>query len=173
MQLIIAIPFAIFAVWIMIHNHRRQKQFALEEWTDCAQLLLTFHRNPDRTLYERVLKLHVARQLDTQQDRIVRLWIRRVLEKNPNFHTQSPEEVAITRSETLFSYLPTVVSMYQSGRSRASEVTDAINETAAQYGATGSQHYLDELGACANAVYNMNSELRTQCQIQLARLSMK
>lgn len=169
MELIIAIPVAIFIVWFMVRNYRQQKEHALAEWINCAQQLLSFHKAPDRTLYERILRLHRTRQLDPQQDRIIRLWLRRALEKNNNFHTGTTEELAITNSSTLFSYLPTVLALYQKGRARASEVTDAINETVAQYGATGEQNYLIELGTAAKS---LGGELRLQCITQLNRLAM-
>lgn len=167
MDLIIAIPLALFIVWFMVRNYRIQKAYATAEWIECAQKLLSFHRSPDSTLYERILRLHRTRQLDPQQDRIIRLWIRRALEKNSKFHTGTPEEVAITNSTTLFSYLPAVITLYHQGRARASEVTDSINETAAMYGASGVPEYLAELNAAANSV---GGTLQSQCLAQLSRI---
>ena len=151
----------------MLRNAKQQQEFAQQEWLECANGMFTFHRTKNRDLYERVLRLHRTRQLKPSLDRMSRLWLRRVLETNPHFHTGSIEENAFRNSETLFSYLVPVVSLYQSGRTAAMDVSESINETAVQYGATGDKLYLDELkqaGAVLGGVFNQ------QCMVQIARL---
>jgi hypothetical protein len=168
MNFIAAVCILILIIWMSLCNNRRRKQFAFEEWIECANLMITFHKSRDRMVYERILKLHRNRDLEPQKDHMLRIWLRRVLEHNPRFHTGSYDEIAIMQSETLYSYLPTIISLYKNALVLQQEVIDGINETTIQYGATGSQKYRDYL---VDAVNNLSGNLQSHCIVQLAHIS--
>lgn len=152
MNFIVALSIVILMVVVSLYNNRQRYKFTQEEWTDCYNLMLTFYKSRDRSTYKRILKLHRTHELNDQKDNMLRIWIRRVLEHNPSFNTGSPEETAIFDSEILYLELPLMVSLFKNAKASRSEVIDSMDETRVQYGATGSQIYMDYMN---DAVKNL------------------
>jgi hypothetical protein len=139
---------------MFFYNAKQRGNFGKDSWKDRKKEMLSFYQDPSRETYEHILKLHRENEISPQKDRVVRLWLRRVLEKYPGFNEGSLEEKAILNSTMLFSDLSVTYQSFLSRNISDADLIDAMLEAAVQYGATGLSYYREPLRQVVQSLHD-------------------